>query len=198
MIMQVTVPEFEALVGEDRFHWGLSFSNSEVGLGAWNIESFLWRLICSNGARVTSLLRKYHVGRRLEETNGDSSIFQEDTVQADSKAMQLVIRDVVKDAMRMEVMEEALDKLRQAKGMKISDPVQTIKNVTKRWPILSDADGKSILMNMVEEKEFSAYGLMNGITYLAHEIEADKGYDLQQLGYEIASVSKTEWDKIAA
>ncbi|HLZ10533.1 MAG TPA: DUF932 domain-containing protein, partial [Chloroflexota bacterium] len=75
---------------------GISISNSEVGLGAVKVDPLIYRLVCLNGAILPdSGIRKFHIGRRLDDLNEAVEVFQNDTRVADDKAFFLKLRDVV-------------------------------------------------------------------------------------------------------
>ncbi len=88
--------------------------------------------------------------------------------------------------------------MRESAGVKIEKPIETIKNVTKKYN-LSDKDGEIILSNMGTNGDFTKYGLANGVTFLAHEIDNyDKAYELEKIGGEIISASNSEWMQLVA
>jgi len=83
----------------DRVQFGVVVSNSEVGLGAVHVDPLVFVLACLNGAVVTDAgLRKFHIGRRLQELDEAVEVFQDDTVLADNRAFFLKLRDVVNAA----------------------------------------------------------------------------------------------------
>ena len=68
-------------------------SNSEVGLGAVNIQPLVYRLVCENGMVINDAVnRKTHLG----PTISDNEIFyySKETVETDDKAFLLKIKDI--------------------------------------------------------------------------------------------------------
>jgi hypothetical protein len=61
----------EHRTADDPYHLGFQIGNSEIGMGALNVDCFLWRLVCTNGAIVTvngssSLIHQIHVSKDPE------------------------------------------------------------------------------------------------------------------------------------
>lgn len=61
----------EHMLTDDPYHLGFQIGNSEIGMGALNVDCFLWRLVCTNGAIVTvngssSLIHQIHVSKDPE------------------------------------------------------------------------------------------------------------------------------------
>lgn len=197
MTFQVVFPQMEAEVRlGDPVQWGLTFTNSEVGLASWNIRAFIWRLTCLNGAIAESLLRKYHVGRK--RTEDDYNIFASDTQKAEQDAMRLQIRDIVKDAVEGDTFSNYIDKLKVAAGDNIPKPLKTVENVTKRYGIAQEFN-EAILNNMMEEGNPNRYGLVNGLTNLAKKIDdGDMQYDLENTGGKIIDLNEGEWKVLNA
>ncbi|MFA4971781.1 MAG: DUF932 domain-containing protein [bacterium] len=171
---------------------GLVISNSEVGCGAVDVRSFLLNYVCSNGAVAESLLNKYHVGRRVEDA--DYGIFRSDTVEADVKAFQLKLRDIVSTALDEARFQKKLAQMKGAAEDRINDPVKLIEKVTRRFG-LSEAEGTKVMNNLITGGDPTRWGLSNAITALAHEIESpDRQYDAESTGWDVVALSPSEWE----
>ena len=176
----------------DVVQYGLTISNSEVGAGSLNVEDWIWRKVCSNGMVRQSLFKKYHVGKRIEEDE-NYHIWKSDTLKNELAGYQLRLRDVLNNALTKGSFNEQVRKLQGATTDKVTNIVDTVQNVTKRF-MLSENDGKFIIQNMTENKEASRYGIANGITALAHDIEnPDRQYQMEKLGSQIIDLSPSDW-----
>ena len=198
MYIQVTFPNIsgEVVVG-DVVKAGVMFTNSEVGLGAFDVKSLLWRLSCENGMTSQSFIRKYHTGRRVGANEEDYNIYSDATLKKEMDAFRSRLGDIFRHAITEKAFTEVLDQLKLAVNDKIKKPNTVIENVTKRFNLTVD-DGDSILGNMMEEGNMNRYGLFNGITALAKEVEdAEKAYDYEKLGGEIITLSRSEWNVIS-
>ncbi len=198
MYMQLILKNLqtEIKVG-DTVQYGLTITNSEVGAGSLNVEGWIYRLSCSNGLISNSLFKKYHIGKRIEDDE-NYHIWQSDTLQKELEGYQLRLRDVLKNVLTMVNFEKEVNKIREAAEDKIQNITQTVENVTKRFG-LSEKDGSSIIQNMVYEGNSNRWGLINGITRLAQEIEnPDKSYSMEKLGGQIIELPKSEWQVLNA
>lgn len=86
---------FDNVVPGDTVQAGIIISNSEVGLGAVNIQPLVYRLVCENGMVVNdAVTRKTHLGPTISEDN--IFYYSKETVEADDKAFILKIQDTVR------------------------------------------------------------------------------------------------------
>ncbi len=183
--------------GKEKVNAGIVLSNSEVGQGAFDVRSFLWWQWCSNGAIATSYLRKYHTGRRVGGDDDDYNVYSDKTIKLEMDAFRSRLSDIFRHAITDDAFQDVLAQIQATTGQKVEKPNTLIKNVTKRFQLTED-QGERILANMVEEGNMNRYGLMNGITRLAQEVEdADAGFDLERLGHDIITLPKTQWEALA-
>ena len=199
MYLQVIFPKMEAAVTPgDIVQWGITLTNSEVGQGAVDISTMVWRLACSNGMIGSSVLRRHHVGARIGVKEEDYNLYADDTIQADMKAFQLKMRDTIKNAVSDVEFHKYVDKMKEAAGDEIAKPETVVTNVTKHFN-MNESLSELILSNMVQEKNFTRWGLANGITALAHQIdEADKQYEVERLGARLIDMGRKEWEGLVA
>lgn len=200
MYLQIVFPSISAEIKKgDLVMAGIVMRNSEVGAGAVDIEEFLWRLSCLNGVIRQSLIRKYHSGRKITSGDTDSAhIYQRDTIEADIKAFSLRTRDIISHALKGAYFESSIEKMRNA----LDDKVEKIQNFTGgiegKFGLTTD-QSNAVLDNMISEENLNRYGLLNGLTALAHEIEdTDKQYEIEKMGSKVIELSKDEWKILAA
>jgi len=198
MYLQLLFPSLksEVKVG-DVVNYGITLRNSEVGHSSVAVESMVWRLVCSNGMVGSSLLKKYHAGRRVnEDASGD--IFQSDTIQADVHAFQLQLRDILRNALTQDKFEEILNPMRDATERKIEQPQKTIENITVRYG-MNQAESEMISKNLIRGGDLSQWGLANSITALAHDLEnPDRQYEVEKFGADVITLKDHEWEKLSA
>lgn len=200
MYLQVTFPRIEReVVPGDVVRAGITISNSEVGAGAVNVETLIWRLVCRNGMIGQSLLRSKHVGSKIDfDDESAYSVFAEDTMEAELRSLQLRLRDVVAAALTESAFEAEVLKLRNAADDAIREPEQTIENVTQRYG-LPEMAKTPLLVNMAEERNMSRYGLANAITNWAQSLEdRDAQYETERIGAKLIDVSRREWADLVA
>jgi hypothetical protein len=184
--------------GREKVNAGIALTNSEVGLGAFDVRSFIWWQWCSNGAIAESYIRKYHTGRRVGNNEEDYNIYSDKTIQKEMDAFQSRIGDIFQHALTDDAFQDVIDKIQLSTEDKVEKPNTLIRNVTKRFQ-LTDEQGERILSNMVEEGNMNRYGLANGVTRLAQEVDdADAGYDLEKLGNDIITLKASEWQVLSS
>lgn len=196
MYIQFSIKTLEAEIVEGDFvRYGLTISNSEVGLGGLNAEGWIERLVCRNGMIRNSLFKKYHISRRMDS---NSDIWKKDTIRAGLETYQLQLRDVIQHVLSEKTFNEEINKMKAAANDKVKDIIQTVENVTKRFD-LSEKDGNAVIQNMLETGNATRWGVANGITAMAHLFEnPDKQYQYEKLGSKIIDLSSNEWKVIAA
>ncbi len=179
--------------GREIVNAGIALTNSEIGMGAFDVRSFLWWQWCKNGATAESFIRKYHTGRRAGDDEEDYSVYSDKTISLEMKAFQSRLSDIFNHALTDDAFQDVIRKIQATTDDKAEKPTTLIKNVTKRYQ-LSEENGEKILANMVNEGNLNRYGLLNGITRLAQEVEdADTSYNLERLGSDIIELKPSEW-----
>ena len=102
---------------EEAVALGIQLSNSDFGCGALSLAVFWVRCFCTNTATREDLLRKRHLGKRLD----DDMIYAQETYEADTKAMTLALRDNVRGALGPAAVEKMLATADKALALSI-DP----------------------------------------------------------------------------
>lgn len=197
MYLQVISPRLtgEVKVG-DVVQMGLSISTSDVGLGAVNIDPYLYRLACLNGMTMATAIRKYHVGKRIE--SDDMGFFSRQTIDMDNAVFIRKLKETVEHSFNELAFEDTLKRISLTTENKIVEAVPTvIKEVTKRFD-LSKGEGDSLLKNFINGGDLSQWGLGNAVTAMANEVEDyDRAMDYQKIGGQIIELSPKDWTVIA-
>lgn len=200
MYVQVTFPSMEAEVRVgDVVRYGITLTNSEVGAGAVDVRTMIWRLSCMNGAVAGSILRRNHVGAKLDMTSEATyEMFKDDTIQAELSSLRLRLRDVIAGALGAEAFEKHVGQLKQAAGVRIEQPAEAVRNVTKRLE-LPESWVDKMLGNMVEEGNLTQWGLVNAITWAAQQEEdRDRQFDYEVVGGKVMEMSGKQLAELVA
>ena len=177
---------------------GIVISNSEVGMGALQVQPAIHWLRCTNMATwAQGALRKYHVGRLLGEGNGDADglwrFYSDETRQLADAAVWAQVRDIVRGSMDGRIFEDIVRQLRMARGDTIADPVGTVERLAHGRD-LTEKDQQGILFHLVTDGDLSRYGLGNAVTRYSQDLESyDRASALEVLGGEIFSLGSTDW-----
>jgi hypothetical protein len=94
---------------------GAILRSSDYGDGAFSVALYIERLICLNGAIAENLLRKVHLGARI-----DSIEFSNRTHELDTQTLTSATRDVVRNLFAPETIEAKLKAIREANGKHIN------------------------------------------------------------------------------
>src|SRR5262249_10629138 len=144
----------EVKVG-DAVQWGIQVRNSEVGAGTFAIESFVNRLVCTNGMIVAKVLNARHIGKRLDESLSDEAI------QADDHAFWLAARDVLRASISEVEFEKVISVLRNTTdGERITAPIAATERLAKAYS-LSDGEKEAVLLSLAQGGDFSRWGALN-------------------------------------
>lgn len=182
MYLQVMIKDkdVEFDFGDDIVNAGFIITNSEVGAGAINIQKVLWRKICSNGMIGKSLLRKYHVGSRIDN---DTFFYEMDTINAEVNMIKLKFRDIVRSLFDIRTWEEDIQKISNSKEIIIKD-YKKVEEVTKKFFVQEDAEAitQDFLMGSVSK---SLWDFANCVTSRAKEVKSpDTAYRYEQFGFD--------------
>jgi hypothetical protein len=203
LYLQLIFPSISTEVQKgDILNYGITITNSEVGAGAFDIKSFFWRIVCSNGLISESLIRRNHVGKSIDLQAEDSQIYQDDTIEAEMTAYKLKIRDVVAYALTDRTRIDAMaQKAAGAIEQKISiGAIDAVQNITKHYSgILLESDSENMIKTIVLEQQYNKWGMVNSLTALAHSIESpDRQYQIERAGWDLLNMSASVWNKLAS
>ena len=178
---------------------GILITNSEVGLGSLTIQPLIYRLVCSNGMVVTDAkVRKYHAGRKNEALE-DFTLYSNETLMADDRALQLKIRDTVRAVAEQARFERVVDLMRSARDAKITTaniPAMVIDLAAPEFGY-SKQEGQGILDYLIRGGDLSMYGFANATTRYAQDVKSyDRSTALESIGYSIMTMSNRKWNNL--
>ena len=197
MYLQVVSNKLTGEVAKgDVVQMGINISSSDVGLGALNIEPYLYRLVCLNGAVMASAIRKYHVGKRIEAD--ENGIFSTRTLEMDNAVFVRKIQETVQHSFDQIAFQKTLESVSFTAENKIVKAIpEVIKEVTKRYDF-SKSEEDSILKNFINGASLTQWGLGNAITQMANEHEDyDRAIDYQKIGGSIIEMPPQTFRTIA-
>lgn len=202
MYVKVVLPSLagEVKVG-DVVCAGVEISNSEVGSGSLAVVPRLYQLVCANGLVVPReaiggmTLRKYHVGRRVEESEENAlAVFTDETLAADDRALFLKVRDVIKAALDETVFATLVGQMQDLAEERIPvvDVPAAVERLADRFD-LSETEGKSILSHLIEGGDLSSWGYTSAITRSAQDVDSyDREAEIERVGGAFAMIPSRE------
>lgn len=184
----------------DTVRAGLVISNSEVGLGALSISPMTERLVCMNGAISTDYAqRKYHVSRLDSNGEGEArEYFRSETRQADDRAYWMKVIDTLRAVFSEEIFFQIVNRMRETTERKLDGKLTKIIEVTQNHFNLSEAQGDSILMHLIQGGDLTQWGLANAITRTAQDVDDyDQSTSLEAIGGKVIDLSPKDWKVIS-
>lgn len=112
--------------------YGISIANSDYGNGALSLREFILRCWCINLHAMEELLREIHLGGRLTE----GVLYSDETINADTKASMLATRDIVRQSLTEEKMDEKVALVKLAHEKKIDNTKEFFKSLPKLLNLL--------------------------------------------------------------
>jgi len=200
LYLKIVNPKIEAeIVPGDIVQSGIVISNSEVGHGSVSVSPMVYRLICKNGMiRNDAGLRKVHVGR-INNANIDNILYRDETIEADDKAFLMKLQDVVRSTAESVHFESIVDQMRDASKQLITGNVYEVVQLVNKNVGITEAEGVSVLDHLIRDGNMSKYSLSSAITRAAHDVSSyDRSTEMEQIGYEVVSMSPTLWKQLNA
>lgn len=199
----------EVITGEgankgDLMASGIGLSNSEVGAGSVQVYQMYWTLACLNGMQTENRHRQSHI--TSSQADGDTwKMLSSEAKDADNKALELKVRDLVAGYTSRESFDEVIDKMKTAGQDVIEGSVNNavdnlgkVINLTKK-ETASVLDG---LMATIGQEGYagnpvSRATMVNAVTNVANRVDADEMDDWQRRGGQILNMNKTDWNRVA-
>jgi hypothetical protein len=179
--------------GDDEIQPGIVITNSEVGMGAFKIESMFYRLACYNGCILGTAMRRAHLGRLLGGNGDDGEDVREfltdETRSASDKALYLQARDTVAGMLDELRFKKLVDKLNHAASVELGDDLPHIAEVTAKQLALTEGEKNSILTHLAKGGDLTKWGLLNAVTRTAEDAPSyDRAIELERFGSQVLAI----------
>tara|TARA_R110002051_G_scaffold53689_1_gene100992 strand:- start:811 stop:1926 length:1116 start_codon:yes stop_codon:yes gene_type:complete len=182
---------------------GILLRNSEVGLGSVEVAQLAWTLWCLNGCTTENKSRHTHV---TSARGGDQwALLTDEAKNADNKALELKLRDVVAAFSSRESFDAHVDLMRAAHGDLIEGSASAAVNATiqvLKLPKKSADDLMTGLLNTLQQdgyrnKAISRATIVNAVTACAHTAKPDDVDSWYQNGRAVLDLPANQWSTIA-
>jgi hypothetical protein len=199
----------EVITGEgaavgDVMALGIGMSNSEVGCGSINVYQMFWTLACLNGMQTEKRTRKSHItgARGDADTWG---LLSDEAKDADNHSLSLQIRDLTAAYASRESFDEVLEKMRQAHADPINGSPQVAVESLGKVLALTKKETASVLDGLLATIGQAGYTgqpvtratMVNAVTAVAHQADADTVDDWQKLGGRVLDLPRSDWQRVA-
>lgn len=197
LYLQAVTPRLTADVKVgDTVQAGIVISNSEVGLGAVNIETLIFRLRCLNGMITAAGIKRHHVGKKIgtgeDVTEG---FYRAETIEAANRAFILQIQDTVNNHFSEAGFFAEVERLRAAADRRIEAPKinDAVVELANRFT-LTKGEMEKVLGNFIEGADLSQWGLANAVTALAHKAtDYDRSVEFERIGGKVIDLTPAEF-----
>lgn len=167
---------------------GGCLTNSEVGAGNTEYSFFLYRQVCLNGMMGQSVVKKMHLGAKIDE-----NFLSLGTQALTHQAFRAQMYDLISYTASVECIEKQKQEYLKAKeSKKIEHPQKTIEKISSTF-VMSDAEGETILKHLSFGGDFSQWGLANAVTRTAQDAtNYDRATELERIGGKIIELTNFE------
>lgn len=185
--IQAIIPKAFEPIKNEIIAYGVNIEDSSFGNGPTQVSIFVLRGVCLNGMIATRAVRQIHLGRQAT----DDFAYEQDTYEADSKALALKIRDVVKGYLAPESIEGMLVGVAKAHDEKVE--AKDVSEFLKKSMTKSEVERIVSRFNDADVEMLppgnTKWRLANAISWIAGETEeAEKKIELQKLAGSILKV----------
>ena len=170
-LMVLKVPDYTRMFGMngDRISPGIAISNSEVGILAFSIEAYFYRLVCTNG-----LISKTAVASRFRHVS-------------------LKALDEFNDIIRQVIYESHYNQERLALSTetRVDDPLATIGSFNRQFQ-LTKKEAEAVERGWSYERGYTMFNVINAYTRAAQDrqLTGEEAHKLERVGGEILALVK--------
>lgn len=170
---------------------GLVITNSEVGLGTFEIRPRAVIVKCNNGliAKDESF-KRVHLGARMDE--GDV-LWSQQTKNKNTELVMSQTQDAVRTFLSKDYLGKMVTKIADAHNITLEHPVDCIQHVCHDLGI-NDKHKAEILKYFINDGDTKASGVFQAITRSAQNMGADMQYEIESAAFSLLP-KITKFDK---
>ena len=186
---------------------GVGFSNSETGQGSVTAYQLFWTLACLNGMQTENKTRSSHITSARD--SDDWGLLSGEAQEADNRALNLKLRDLVEAYSSREMFDQVLDKMKAAAAdtiegeYSVADTVNNLGTVMR----LTKKETSNVLDGLMStigqagyenDRPLSRATFINAVTAAGNKCDIDQTDDYQRLGGRLLNMPARDWNRIAA
>ena len=182
-------------------HPGVAISNSEIGGGSFKVSGFFFDDFCENGCifgrqDVFEGVRRRHMGAKLQALD-NYQVYQDDTLEAEAALLAKQSRDIVTAMSSEEQFDRMLNICRNAASTEPVDNPEKAVEVLAKEVGLNELERSKALVNLIEDKDYSKWGLASAVTKVANDTESyDRSTELETMGSQILTMQLQQFNRI--
>jgi hypothetical protein len=187
VVLRAILPRVYEPIPNEIMAYGVTFEDSGFGNGPTQVTLFALRLVCLNGMVANRAIRQVHLGRQLP----DNVEFARDTYRANSEALSLQVRDVVRGQLAEKSIDLMQDAIRTAHSEKLEP--KAAQEFLKKHLAKGDTDRVVQAFNSPDVENLPAgntkWRLSNALSWVAGQTEdTEKKLDFQRLAGQVVKV----------
>jgi len=187
---------------------GIGFGNSEVGAGSVTVYQIAWTLACLNGMQTQNKTRSSHITSARD--GDDWGLLSDDAKNADNRALELKLRDLVGHYSSRETFDDICQQMRDAAADVIEGVATDVTDVVNnlgRVMQLTKKENSDVLNGLMatigqagyeNSRPLSRATLVNAVTAVSHRADIDDVDTWQQRGGQLLNMSARDWQRVAA
>jgi len=187
---------------------GIGFGNSEVGAGSVTVYQIAWTLACLNGMQTQNKTRSSHITSARD--GDDWGLLSDDAKNADNRALELKLRDLVGHYSSRETFDDICQQMRAAAADVIEGEATDVTDVVNnlgRVMQLTKKENSDVLNGLMatigqsgyeNSRPLSRATLVNAVTAVSHRADIDDVDTWQQRGGQLLNMSARDWQRVAA
>jgi len=168
MHIRVMFPRMQGEIRRgDPVQAGVAFTNSEVGFGAWRVEFFINRLVCTNGMVskqfVAGFSRRHITGRQ------ESGWLSASTLAMEDRLLQAKVGDTLEAMEDLKKFDGLLSVMRDSADAMPADPIGATIEMARRASLTRD-ETTDMQRQYIDGGDRSLWGLVNALTATARDV----------------------------
>lgn len=183
---------------------GIVISNSETGMGSMDLDGFFYRDFCLNGCvfgkRDIFNFNRRHVGGKLKTAGDGFEVFSDETKRKQNELIVAEMADAMTALTNPENVQKMGDTLREAANTAaVKSPFAAVDTLAKEITNIREADKESILENLMTDRDYTKWGMLNAVTKIANsdDVDYERACELEDIGAQILSMNLRQWNRIA-
>lgn len=160
---------------------GIVISNSEVGVGSFNVNPFMFVPICTNGLISENSFRKIHLGK---ERGCGLLNWSDETLNLQDLELWSSIKDLVNNTFNLDVFQKWIDQINGVSSIEIDKPIIAVENTIKKFDLPKTL--KDDLINQFTKEGNTLWGLSMALTNIAQKQEVyENQIKFEEIGNQI-------------
>ena len=201
MYVRALLPTMTEILPGDTVQAMLLLRNSEVGAGRMGLSLGMWRLVCKNGQWREDVVKRIHLGSKLDEGVIEWS---EKTLKLQDQALFSQLQDAMRQALDPVLWEKYVTEAQRAAGHELEPTaVEIVNNIAPKLKV-SENEKKKLLdyfSSEIGQSGKTQWALANGVTAMARDIandDPDRAVELEVIGGDLTTAIPEKVKKLVS